>query len=440
MATLQVTIWYHPLSWWIYEYWPVTWWTSYTVRQSLSQTSLSLDNCYSTSKGWAELDLDAIRSDIFGWNDEVDLYQISCPMPLYSHGHIDTLHMRRVQKTITDYSAMRGPCPEGYHVPMMSEWNWLKTIMTWLSLTTWGDWKTKLHIPFAGLRWYDTAWASKQGTEGYYWSSSAYSDGGSYNLYVVNLDSSTIHTDLNWWRASGCFIRPFKDEFVVPTSSWTVIQWAIWSAWIFRNQTNWLISITSDWSTWYTIADKNLWATTTYSDWDTLTESNMWNHYQWWNNYWFPPTWSISKISTTQVNTSWYWPGNYYESDTFIKGSKNRSSVDNRDLRWWVTWPQTVTVDRREPVYYGPQPTLWTESEILSATDIDTLIAELNSNPQEYYNMLLDGENCRLGDACWFGDMFIMTKPARNYYRICGKVVLYTSSWVWEYWNSGCPL
>ena len=87
--------------------------------------------------------------------------------------------------------------------------------------------------------------------------------------------------------------------------------------------------------------DKNLWATAVYSDWDTLSQDNMWNMYQWWNNYWFPSTWTISNTSSTQVDASSYWPGNYYSSDTFITWSDDWSSVSNNDLWWDTTW--TIT-------------------------------------------------------------------------------------------------
>lgn len=82
--------------------------------------------------------------------------------------------------------------------------------------------------------------------------------------------------------------------------------------------------------------DKNLWATTVYNNWDTLTEANMGYMYQWWNNYWFPSTWTISNTSSTHVDASAYWPTNPYSSDTFITWGSDWSSVQNDDL-WWDT-------------------------------------------------------------------------------------------------------
>ena len=228
--------------------------------------------------------------------------------------------------------ATQWPCPDGSHVPLRSEWEWLKTIMSWLGLTTWSNWKINLHMPFAGDRFYSSANTESQNSYGTYWSSSPLS---STNASYFNLDSSA--GSYGYARANGYSIRPFKNTYETPDSTWTVITWTLWSAWIFWNQTDWLISITSDWTTWYTIQDKNLWATTVYNNWDTLSESNCGKYYQWGNNYWFAWTGSIT-TSSTQVNAGTYWPWNYYDSSTFIKGNGDWSSVQNDNLRWWVDW------------------------------------------------------------------------------------------------------
>ena len=231
--------------------------------------------------------------------------------------------------------ATQWPCPNWFHVPLSSEWEWLKTIMDWLSLTTWNDWKINLHLPFTGNRNFASGNAVSQGSDWYYWSATPRIDipRSSYTCYI---SSSSIEANVAVMHMQGNPIRPFKDNFVKPTSTWTVIQWTLGSAWIFRDTVNWLISITGDWVTWYTISDKNLWATTVYSNWDTLSQSNCGYYYQWWNNYWFPWTWSIT-TSSTQVDASWYWPWNYYSSSTFIAISWNVdwTSVTNNNLRWW---------------------------------------------------------------------------------------------------------
>lgn len=92
---------------------------------------------------------------------------------------------------------------------------------------------------------------------------------------------------------------------------WKVQAWIFWNPWLG------LITV-SDWTNAITIADKNLWATTVWNDGDTLTSANCWNYYQWWNNYAFNwISWSNPTTSSTQVNTSAYWPTNYYNSSTF---------------------------------------------------------------------------------------------------------------------------
>ena len=112
------------------------------------------------------------------------------------------------------------------------------------------------------------------------------------------------------------------------------------SRWIYHNPILWLISFSDDWETWMTIADKNLWATQVYTFWDTMSQTNCWNFYQWWNNYWFPFTWPTN-TSSTKVDTTWYWPWNYYSSSTFITSSStsdNWSTVNNTNLWWFNTW------------------------------------------------------------------------------------------------------
>ena len=236
---------------------------------------------------------------------------------------------------IWDFNGRKWPSPDGFHVPSITEWGWLNTIMTSLSLTTWNDWRIKLHMPLAGYRNRSDATLDSQWTYGYYWSSSPseYFTDYAYSLYF----ESSSKQNAQFPRAHCVSVRCFKDSYVTPDSSWAVIQWTLWSSWIFWNQSEWLISIT-DWTNGYTIMDKNLWATAVYNDWDTLSVVNCWNMYQWWNNYWFPSTWTISNTSSTQVDASAYWPTNPYSSDTFIIWSKDWSSVQNDNLWWDTTW------------------------------------------------------------------------------------------------------
>ena len=237
--------------------------------------------------------------------------------------------------TITENceSDMQWPCDSGFHIPLKSEWEWLKTIMTSLSLTTWAQYKTNLHMPFVGYRAYSDGLVRNQANSGDYWASNIEA-AGRQNAYYMSLYSSDRNIDYNYF-GYGYSIRAFKNEYVAPTSSWTVIAWTLWNAWIFWNSTDWLITVTN-WTTWYTIQDKNVWATTVYNDWDTLSEANMGNLFQRWNNYWFSSSTSVTPTtSTTQVDTSSYWPENPYYSSTYIIDSKNWQSTTNGDLWWW---------------------------------------------------------------------------------------------------------
>ena len=135
----------------------------------------------------------------------------------------------------------------------------------------------------------------------------------------------------------------------------------ITTPWIYHNSDLWLISLSSDGSSWVTISDKNLWATTVYNSGDTLSEANCGKYYQWGNNYWFPFTWTVT-TSSTKVHASSYWPWNYYSSSTFITvGSSPRdwSSVRNDNLWWWVTWTNAAMQWPAPSGFHVPLNTEW---------------------------------------------------------------------------------
>ena len=237
-----------------------------------------------------------------------------------------------------DISCTQWPCPTGFHIPSKDEWVALVDTMLelWIETEYWDCMKTYMKMPFAGYRDRSSADVSTQDDYANYWSSTAYNAGSAYCLFWL---SSWLDTESTSNRSFGQSIRAFKDTPVVPNSSWTTLYSWTWSAWVFHNTTEWLISISSDWTNWTTIMDKNLWATVVYNDEDTLSEANCWKYYQWWNNYGFAWTWSVT-TSSTQVDASSYWPWNYYSSSTFITRSSSPydwSSVQNDNLRWWVS-------------------------------------------------------------------------------------------------------
>jgi len=243
-------------------------------------------------------------------------------------------------------SDMQWPCPDGFHVPLNTEWQAIYD--AWISLWAWtSSWGTNLStylkMPMAWNRNYISD-IYNVNSRWYYWSSKAVN---SDRAYDIMFESSTISLSTYLVRTIWLFIRWLKNSSVIPDSSWTVLYQWTGTSWIYHNSTLWLISISSDWTTWYTISDKNLWATTVWNSWDSLTVANTGNVFQWWNNYAFPWTLSSDSITTSssQVNANTYWPWNYYESSTYISIIWNWDASDNRNLRWWVSqWTSTKKI------------------------------------------------------------------------------------------------
>ena len=271
-----------------------------------------------------------------------------------------------VWTTVDDYSAMQWPCATGFHVPMKSEWEAINnagiSLWAWAS-SWWNNMKIYLKLPFAWFRLNTSPWNTvNQGTDWGYWFCSL-SNNKSDGLYM---NSSTISFNSNNYSCSWLCVRPIKDIPVAPDSNRTVLYQWTWAAWIYHNSTLWLISLSSDWTNWITIADKNLWATTVYNNGNTLSEANCGKYYQRWNNYGFAWTWNVT-TSSTQVNAQNYWPWNYYSSSTYIVQSWEIrwDSSNNNDLRWWVTGVQQKTVyPELKNAYIGE----YKEWNILSST------------------------------------------------------------------------
>ena len=189
--------------------------------------------------------------------------------------------------------------------------NWNKTIVrykTWsfpVSITDWTLAVEETTMNQYASSWYNVSWLADETT--YYFSAFAIDN----NSNVINSQQASIRT-----------------SFVPP----------ITTPWIYRSSDLWLISLSSDWTNWTTIADRNLWATT-YSTKTGEDNPNAYgNFYQWWNNYWFPATWSVN-TSSVAVSVSWYWPWNYFSSDVFITSWSNSWTTNNHNnLRWWITW------------------------------------------------------------------------------------------------------
>lgn len=262
-------------------------------------------------------------------------------------------------------SDMRGPCPEGFHVPLEGEWaQALNIVVTleWLTQSAAGTRAiaTDLHLPLAGAIWVTSAppRASNYRTIWYYRTATATQDittsPATYQAYALQLSTSSPYFQMGAWRrAFGYTVRAFKDRPVAPDSSWTTIfDWsstAEW-AWIFWNAAEWLISLSLDWENWITMADKNVWATavwnySTAASW--YSAANCGSLFQRWNN--FPQPWasssSYSPYTSTKIDTTWYWPWNYFNQDIVVtiwtSPDSDWSSVDNPNLWGWAsqwTW------------------------------------------------------------------------------------------------------
>lgn len=232
--------------------------------------------------------------------------------------------------------ATQWPCPSGFHVPLRSEWITLKDIFTWLWLSLGGDFIAYFKLPPAWRRASTSGDVAQQNSQCRYWGSEKSILNNNYATWL-NINWNTISAGSSPYRAYGCSIRAFSNTSVIPDSNWSVLHQWTWTAWIYHNSSLWLISASSDWTTWVTIADKNLWATEVYNYLDNLSENNCGWYFQWWNNYMFPFSWSVT-TSSTKVDTTNYWPNNYYNSSTFITASSspyNWSSVLNQNLWWW---------------------------------------------------------------------------------------------------------
>lgn len=118
----------------------------------------------------------------------------------------------------------------------------------------------------------------------------------------------------------------------------------VWAG-VYHDATLWVISLSSDWTNWITIADKNLWATRVWDFGDALTADNCGGYFQWGNNYMFPFTWPVN-TSNTQVDTTGYWPWNYYNDSNFVCGYNDWSNPRNANL-WWGT--TNTDIARRWP-------------------------------------------------------------------------------------------
>ena len=128
-----------------------------------------------------------------------------------------------------------------------------------------------------------------------------------------------------WWM---CKTTIVNSEII--HNSWNIVY--IDTVW---NVFTWIGTITvSNWIDSVTMLDRNLWANIAWT-W----EDSFWYYFQWGNNYWFLSTWF--ETSDSPIDTSGYWPWNYYISWIFINiehgpsyTAYDRSNPQNDNL-WW---------------------------------------------------------------------------------------------------------
>lgn len=291
--------------------------------------------------------------------------------------------------------AMKWPCSEWYHIPTKDEMASLDTIMMAIWATYWPAWTSwsyyyYLKMPYSwwlteyvwqwqiNQRWiywkYWTTTAEYYESQ-YYWTNLYFNQLWFYqNWHGVSL--------MSWWEGSN--IRPFKNTPVSPDSTWTIIyDWSghAENAWIFWNESLWLISLSNDWETRVTIADKNLWATQVRNYWDDLTSENCWWYFERWNNYMFPFSWECETDTSITVDASNYWP--YYSSSTYItveSGEKERETSWNRNMRWWVTGTMEAMRWPCQEWYHVPSSAEWKRVLFFLWIEEWTVTSEVASN------------------------------------------------------------
>jgi hypothetical protein len=220
-------------------------------------------------------------------------------------------------------------------VPSTAEW-W--DTLNWLQLLWLGGCEnamTYLKLPMAGYREYDTTNLDNRWTVWCYWTSTP---NDSTTAYILSFNGTDISVENSITRSAWLPIRAFKNTIALPDSTWTVLSWTLWSWWVFWNQTEWLITVTWDWTVGYTIMDKNLWATQVWNYWDAeWQEETCGKTYQWWNNYWFD--WDDNLVildpSHTKRDVTGYWPTNYYSNSYWVAESPWQNSTSNGNDLWW---------------------------------------------------------------------------------------------------------
>lgn len=127
----------------------------------------------------------------------------------------------------------------------------------------------------------------------------------------------------------------------------------VYTPWIYHNPTRWLISISKNGTTWYTLKDKNVGATQVFNYGDAWDTNKIWLFFQWGNSYGFRipnQQWgtydNISNYyntSETQIDSSLYPSG--YSSDTFITWHQFWTIMNWWTYEAWHLWNSSTVLD-----------------------------------------------------------------------------------------------
>ena len=194
------------------------------------------------------------------------------------------------------------------------------------------------------------------------------------NLYVA---SENVQAPNKGWKYmfDGWYTdTTYATEWYGVANDTTTTSKTVYARWLpFED----LPAVTASDGTKYILMDRNLWATDVwnYGESETSAAKNG-KYYQWWNNYGFPASNSNGNpypyTSGTPVDASWYWPGNYYSSATFILTDYRWDAAGNANLWWWnwdlytynasYDWSSTTEEGRQWPCpswYHVPSTREW---------------------------------------------------------------------------------
>ena len=259
--------------------------------------------------------------------------------------------------------------------------------------------------------------------------------------------------------------------------------------------TAWIISIPNpdDPTKWFTIMDRNLWATTTWA-WTNAGIESYGYYYQWWNNYGFHVTWDIENIQNydeANIDATQYGPGNYYSSSIFIIWNTfwEWASVWNYNLRWgeddtlqnnrWydVENNRVINAENRQwpcPSWYHV-PSVWEwdafiktwrttnsgnyESWICNLTVEDGILSTLDCSDNKIWNDFFDEFKIPLAGYMyydrtlgiiydsWSMARFFPSSPSRFFetypyvrYVLMDNQIDNQSLWVWWDWHKSVAL